>query len=313
MTKLTLSNTLVRVAKANYPLITERLREAFPELKLTQDPIEQECDFRVFVGYYAPDDEDIATYDWIHAPAAGVDRLLDELKNRSATPVITRTIGRMGEQMGEYCLAYALAETQKMALRRQFEAEHNWWKKKAAPSHIFDKTIGILGTGNIGQGIGRTFRALGARVVGYSRSGRAREPFHEVYSLSDFPGGRAPDVLVSALPWTAETEGLINGALFERLEGALFINVGRGASLDEEALKSALAAGQVSRAVLDVFQKEPLPEDHWFWTHDQVTVTPHVSGLTRDVDAADRIVELLTHALKTGQLPDSEVDLTLGY
>ena len=58
MTKLTLSNTLVRVAKANYPLITERLREAIPELKLTHDPIEQACDFRGFVGYYPPEDED---------------------------------------------------------------------------------------------------------------------------------------------------------------------------------------------------------------------------------------------------------------
>lgn len=313
MPDLTLENTAIRITEYNYPLIATRARERFPDLHITKDPISEPYAHRVLVAYYPPDDEEMSAYDWIHAPAAGVDRILDGLKAAGHSPVVTRTIGRMGEQMGEYCVAYALAGLQKMALRRSLEAERNWWKKKAEPTHLFDMTIGILGTGNIGQGIARSFKALGARVVGYSRSGRSRDPFEAVYPLSEFPGATVPDVLVSALPWTPETEGLINGALFGCLNAALFMNVGRGASLDEAALKSALDAGQVSRAVLDVFPKEPLDSEHWFWTHEQVTVTPHVSGLTRDVDAADRLVELLTHAFETGDLPASEVDVGRGY
>ncbi len=313
MSVFDLTSTIVRMTEGNYPLITEQARERFPDLQITHEPITADCRHKVLVGYYPPEDEDVSGYDWIHVPAAGVDRMLNGLKGASRMPVITRTIGRMGEQMGEYCVAYTLEQLQKMALRRAFEAEQNWWKKKAAPTHLFDMTIGILGTGSIGQGIARSFKALGARVVGYSRSGRSRAPFDQVFPMADFPGDHPPHVLVSALPWTPQTEGLINGALFSKLEGALFINVGRGASLDEDALKGALEAGQVSRAVLDVFPKEPLDETHWFWTHDQVTVTPHVSGLTRDVDAADRLVDLLGRAFEIGSMPESEVDLARGY
>lgn len=313
MPDLTIANVFVRLSDGNYPLVRERLSSAFPDLMLSSEPSKGDEAFKVYVGYYPPQDEDIASYDWIHIPAAGVDRIVAELEGKASTPVITRTIGRMGEQIGEYCLAYALAHYQKMALRREFEAERNWWKKKAAPDHLFDKTVGILGTGYIGQGIGRAFRALGSAVIGYSRSGRPADPFDSVHKLSDFPGPTTPDILISALPWTAETEGLIDADLLSQLKDAVFINIGRGATLDENALKAALDAGQVSHAILDVFPKEPLAQEHWFWTDDRVTVTPHVSGLTRDVDAADRIVDLLTSSLKTGSLPETEVDLSLGY
>lgn len=307
------SSISIRIMQMNYPLIAETVRERFPELHVTGEPIGEREGVKVLVSYYPPEDEDLSVYDWINIPAAGVDRILAGLKGTEHQPIITRTIGRMGEQIGEYCLAYALAEFQRMRVRDALQAEQNWWKKKATPGHVFDKTIGILGTGSIGQGIAQSFHALGAKVVGYSRSGAPREPFHEVYPLKAFAETSPPDVLISALPWTPDTENLIGSSLFSVLTGALFINVGRGASLDDDALKVALDAGQVSRAVLDVFRTEPLPEDHWFWTHEQVTVTPHVSGLTRPEDAAETFARHLKTSLKTGDLPGTEVDLSRGY
>ena len=313
MTGLNSTSLSIRIMDTNYPLIAETVRERFPELDVTGEPVGEREGVKVLVSYYPPEDEDLSVYDWINIPAAGVDRMLAGLEGTGHSPVITRTIGRMGEQIGEYCLAYALAELQKMRLREAFQSESNWWKKKAAPDHVFDKTIAILGTGAIGQGIAQSFKALGARVVGYSRSGTLREPFDEVCPLSVFGEGASPDVLISALPWTAETENLIGSSLFSVLTGALFINVGRGASLDDDALKVALEGGQVSRAVLDVFRTEPLPAEHWFWSHEQVTVTPHVSGLTRPQDAADTFARHLKRVLKTGALPETEVDLARGY
>ena len=313
MAGLQSSKLSVRITDGNYPLIREEASARFPDVFVTGEPVADRDGPKLLVSYYPPKDETLSGYDWIHIPAAGVDRMLDGLSREGHKPVLTRTIGRMGEQMGEYCLAYSLAEFQKMTLRGAFQRDRTWWKKKAAPSHIFEKTIAILGTGSIGQGIARPFKALGARVVGYSRSGAATKPFHDVYTLKSFADQPAPDVLISALPWTAETEGLINAGIFSALKDSLFINVGRGVSVDDESLQAALEDGQVARAVLDVFATEPLPEDHWAWGHDQVTVTPHVSGLTRPQDAAETLVNHLERVISTGKLPQSEVDFARGY
>ncbi len=96
------------------------------------------------------------------------------------------------------------------------------------------------------------------------------------------------------------------------LRAALFINVGRGATVDEPALQAALENGTVNHAVLDVFAEEPPPEDSWVWAHPNVTLTPHVSGLTRDEDAADRLIALLKKAFAGGTIsPDA--DARRGY
>ena len=105
---------------------------------------------------------------------------------------------------------------------------------------------------------------------------------------------------------------MIGRAVFEALDGALFINVGRGATLDDSALKAALESGAVDHGVLDVFRSEPLDEGHWFWRDDRVTVTPHVSGLTLPQDGQARLVELLGRRL-AGERIEADVDVARGY
>ena len=316
MSAFSIENTVVRIADRNQEPIERLLRETFPDLVATRDPVPEgpePYDFRVLVSFRPPTDEDISHYDWIHSTGAGIDVIVRRISEDGGSPVVTRTLGMMGRQMGEYCLGYALAQFQKMALRRDLQTAQDWSQARGKPVFCYDKTIAIIGTGHIGQGIARAFRSLGARVVGYSRTGREEPEFDAVFPLERFTREQAPDVLIGAVPSTSDTRGLIDGGILGHLSGGLFINVGRGATLEEAALKAALDSGAVFHAVLDVFEVEPLPRDHWMWGHEGVTVTPHVSGLTQDDDAAQTFVRLLEASFETGKLPVSGVDLTRGY
>ena len=94
--------------------------------------------------------------------------------------------------MGEYCLGYALAQFQRMAERRELQAAQIWSQARGKPVFCYDGTIAVLGTGQIGQGIARAFRALGAKVVGYSKSGRDAPEFDTVFALERFTRQPAP-------------------------------------------------------------------------------------------------------------------------
>lgn len=253
-----------------------------PGVRVTRAPAGG-AEASALIAFDAPDDEDISRYDWIHVGGAGPDRIFRALKDAPRLPLLTRTIGAMGRQMAEYVLAYILADLQKMALRRAFEAQRSWQKDASLPTYLFDQRIAILGTGAIGGEIAAALAPLCRGVTGYSRSGRHVDGFDAVRPLGDF---EAADIVIVALPATPETEGLVGERLFTPLDEALFLNIGRGAVVDEGALRKALDRGNVRHAVLDVFTEEPLPPTDWAWTDDRVTVTPHVSGVTRPTDIA---------------------------
>lgn len=309
---VTQSDIAVRLDTSKAAALERVLAERFPEIEVGRTPVETDRKLRVLVTFHTPDDEAVTGYHWVHSVGAGVDAICERLKAVDAVPLVTRTTGRMGEQIGEYCAAYTLSHLQKMALRRGLQAARDWDRERAAPAYMFETRIGIIGTGAIGGGVAKALSALGGHVTGYSNSGRPAEGFDVVKRLSDLADTDDLDVLVAALPYTAETDGRLDGEVFGALKGALFINVGRGATLDERALKSALEARQVSHAVLDVFRDEPLETSHWMWGHDAVTVTPHVSGLTRDEDGALRLAALLEQVL-AGGWPDPDVDVRRGY
>lgn len=307
---LTEGDIAIRVHDSKGDLIEAALRKRFPNIHVTQAPLERAAKERLLVTFRPPDDEDLSNYTWVHSTGAGVDAICAALAPLKTPPPVTRTTGRMGQQIGEYCLAYGLAHLQKMAERRARQAERVWDRDQLAPDYCFEADVAVLGTGSIGSGVAQAFAALGAAVTGYSRSGRAAEGFVSVRPLQDFAGGH--DIVVAALPLTAETRGLVGAPLLGRLQSALLINVGRGATVDEAALKAALEEGALAHAVLDVFAEEPLPEASWLWAHPQITVTPHVSGLTLPEDAVNRLSDLID-ALLCGHRPQSEVDLSRGY
>ena len=156
-----------------------------------------------------------------------------------------------------------------------------------------DRVVGILGLGELGAATARALAALNFRVLGWSRSEKIIE---EVDTFTGSDGlstvlGQS-EILVLLLPLTPDTDGVIDGAALAALpKGAVLINPGRGPLIDDEALLAALDSGQISHATLDVFRNEPLPPEHPFWAHPQVTVTPHVASDTRAGTSARKIAE----------------------
>ena len=161
------------------------------------------------------------------------------------------------------------------------------------PSLARERTVGFLGLGALGSACAAMLVGLGFQVAAWSRRPRKMDG---IATYSGDKGlrsvlGRA-DFLVLLLPLTRRTECVINARTLARIKpGAVLLNPGRGGLIDEGALLAALDSGRVSRATLDVFGTEPLPADHRFWTHPNVTVTPHIASATRPETAARVISE----------------------
>ncbi|MDR9485853.1 MAG: glyoxylate/hydroxypyruvate reductase A [Sediminimonas sp.] len=161
------------------------------------------------------------------------------------------------------------------------------------PPLATDRPVTILGLGALGRACGEALAQLGFPVTGWSRSPK------DVPGLTCLHGGdglsaalERAGILVLLLPHTHETANLMNDARLASLpRGAVILNPGRGALIDDDALLAALDAGHLGHATLDTFRTEPLPPEHPFWAHPQVTVTPHIASETRPASAARVIAE----------------------
>ena len=165
------------------------------------------------------------------------------------------------------------------------------WRNGVVPPLASDRTVVVLGLGELGRAAAHALAGLGFDVRGWSR--RPRE-FPGIAAHSGEAGLeavlRASEILVTLLPATPATENLLDARRLALLpEGARLINPGRGSLIDDDALLAALDGGRLAHATLDVFREEPLPPGHRFWAHPRVTVTPHVASETRPETAAEAI------------------------
>ncbi|MCG6901564.1 MAG: NAD(P)-binding domain-containing protein, partial [Rhodobacter sp.] len=187
------------------------------------------------------------------------------------------------------------------------------WRPKAPPL-ARNRTVGILGLGELGSACARALTALNFNVIGYSRTPKA---IPGVMCQSGPEGLQATlavaEILVLLLPLTESTTNLLNAETLARMpRGAVIINPGRGPLIDDDALLGALDDGQIGHATLDVFHHEPLPQDHPFWAHPDVTVTPHIASETRTETATQVVVENIRRS-EAGQPLLHLVDRTAGY
>ena len=214
-------------------------------------------------------------------------------------------------EIAEYCLAYVLRQQRNMPFHEGNQQKKEW--AAVAPKMTSETTIGVLGLGLIGGRTARTFAMLGFRVLGWSRSAKEMEGVDCRYGAEALPQMLGEcDYVAAILPSTTETRDLFDAEMLAHMkEGATLINAGRGDLIVEEDLLAALDAGQVGHAVLDVFQTEPLPEDHRFWHHSRVTLTPHVSGW--HAGDALRVVGENYERLVEGRPLLNVVDRTAGY
>ena len=176
------------------------------------------------------------------------------------------------------------------------------------------RRVGILGLGVLGSEAALRLKVLGFDVAGWSRSERRLKGILCFHGSDGLPRLAArSDILVCLLPLTQETENILDARLFAALpHGAAIVNCGRGAHLVEGDLLAALASGQVSAAVLDVFRREPLPPDHPFWRHQRILVTPHAAAATTARTAA-AIVAAALRRFAAGETIANLVERRRGY
>jgi phosphoglycerate dehydrogenase-like enzyme len=247
---------------------------------------------------------------WVQATWAGVEPLLDPSLRHDY--LLTNARGVFGGLMSEYVFGYLLQHERRMFQRYQAQQERRW--DSAVTGTLRGKTIGLLGVGSIGTVLAATARHFGMTVRGYTRLSESCPDVDVWYhnsALLDFATGL--DYLVSVLPNTKETRHMVDAPLLGRLPAhAVYINAGRGSTVDESALVTALQSGKLAAAVLDVFEQEPLPPGHPFWQTPNLLLTFHTSAPSIPADLARLFIENY-HRYVEGQTPLFAIDFEKGY
>jgi glyoxylate/hydroxypyruvate reductase len=185
---------------------------------------------------------------------------------------------------------------------------------KDVPPLAEDRGVTILGLGALGSACAQAIAGLGFDVTGWSRSPRdvaGVRCLHGADGLSQ--ALQTAEIAILLLPLTAATENLLDAERLAQMpRGAMILNPGRGALIDDAALLAALDSGQIGHATLDVFRVEPLPADHAYWAHPSVTVTPHIASETR-APSASRVIAENVRRGEAGEPFLHLVDRSLGY
>lgn len=229
---------------------------------------------------------------WVQTWSAGIDKLpLEQFQARGV--LLTNASGVHAEPISSVIFAYMLNFTRDMHLSIRNQVQHRWHSARGE-GELHGKSIVICGTGAIGAETARIAKAFRMKTVGVSRSGRPLPDFDEMYRTPQLREAVAQgDFVVNTLPLTDETKHLFDEKMFAAFKpGACYINIGRGDTTDTEALMGALKSGHLRGAGLDVFETEPLPEDHPLWEMEQVIITPHNAGMT-DV-YTERVLDIFT-------------------
>lgn len=210
----------------------------------------------------------------VQSLSAGVDWLLPKVPPGI---IVCRAVGVHDGPVSEWVVAAILAMQRRLPAFIEFQRRAEWNRSGAEPSTIDDlegHTVLVVGHGSIGRALAARLAPFGTRVVGVAR--HARDDAQPVSALPDLLP--QADVVVNLLPLTPETEKFVDAAFLARMKpGALFVNAGRGRTVDTEALLEALGSGRI-RAALDVTDPEPLPSDHPLWHAPNILITPHVAG-----------------------------------
>lgn len=254
---------------------------------------------------------------WLQLPSAGADYYV----NPAIYPqriTLTNSSGAFGVAIAEQLVMGAL-----MLLRRMPEyaaqQREKVWKRVGPIRFLRGSIVTVLGTGDVGGSFAELCCGMGAKVYGVCRSGKTGgDHFDRLYPVEDFHEAVAEaDVVAACLPLTPETEGLIDRSVFAAMKpGAVFLNVGRGKTVAQQALIEALQRGHLAGAMLDVAEVEPMPEDCPLWEMENVIITPHMSGSDEDAANSAEIFRIFTENLKryfSGEPLENVVDQEKGY
>ncbi len=280
-----------------------------PELELTVDP--QICD--IVLGETKLVSENLSLLSglrWVQATSAGVEYLVDPAQRRDY--ILTNARDIFGGLMSEYIFGYLLFHEKKILERIRAQQAKQW--QRSDPIVLRGKTIGLLGVGSIGAHLAGTAKHFGMTVRGFTRASETSTQVDKYYHANDlFAFADGLDYLISVLPRTEDTNRIVDANVLNALPPhAIFINVGRGNAVDEAALVMALSEGKLAAAVLDVFDKEPLPKDHPFWATPNLYMTFHTSAITYPPDMAKLFAENYRLYIE-GKPLKHQVDFERGY
>jgi phosphoglycerate dehydrogenase-like enzyme len=239
---------------------------------------------------------------WVHATSAGAGELVRRAgldPETLARVRITTSSGVHATPLAEFALLGLLAFAKELPRLAADQRARAWPTQRHPVRELRGQTLFVVGVGAIGEEVARLGGALGMRVVGFRRDpsqpSRWTDELHGPDRLRDLVD-RA-DALVVTLPLTGETAGLVDAETIARMRpGCVFVNVGRGGVVDEEALIDALRDGRLAGAALDVFATEPLPPGSPLWTLPNVLVSPHGAALSAREN--ERIVDLFVDNLR---------------
>lgn len=293
---------------------TNALRRYAPDLDVRvwpdTGPVE---DIEYALVWASPDGflHDLPALRVVFSLGAGVDHLIGS-EVPEGVDLVRMVDPALTEGMIEYVTYQVLRHHRHMPDYERQQAAAEW--RIHPQTRPGDRTIGLLGLGELGGACARTLSGLGFDVAGWARTS------HDIRGVTAVSGddgldwllGRS-DIVICLLPLTESTRGILNAALFQRmLPGSTLINAARGQHLVEDDLVVALGEGRLGRAVLDAFHDEPLPPDHAFWQHPRITVTPHIASLTNPETGAEAVARGI-RAHRGGEPLPHRVDRGRGY
>ncbi|WP_251860612.1 phosphoglycerate dehydrogenase [Clostridium sp. Marseille-Q2269] len=251
---------------------------------------------------------------WIQLSSTGVDQVPKEVVLNNNI-IVTNNSGGYSIPIAEWIVLKTL-ELLKNSKKFYEKQQKNVWKVDNSLLELYGKTVGFIGTGNIAKEAAKRFSAFEVNILGVNTKGRDVEYFNKCYPKDSMKEMVSEcDVLVVSIPYTKETENLVDKNILNSMkEGALFINISRGTIVDEKKLIEILKSGKINGAALDVFEKEPLDKENPIWLLDNVIITPHNSWISekRHIRRFDVIYKNLKNYKEQLQL-NNVVNMNRGY
>ena len=244
---------------------------------------------------------------------AGVDHIISDPELPEGLPIVRLVDKKLTHEMCLHSLHWVLHFHSDQYLYRIQQQSREWIQQSSVQSE--DRTIGIMGLGNIGKAIGDSLINLDFKVVGWGARPKESLGGIEYYcgheQLADFLS--QTDILINVLPLTEDTKNILTKIELAFLpKGSFIINIGRGGIINESDLLTSLDSGHITAVALDVFAQEPLPENNSLWDHPLVYVTPHIAGQSNPGSAAQTIADNI-RLIEKGETPYPIYSHSSGY
>ncbi len=307
---------IIFISKTKAPLPWIRaLKKLDPSLDIRihgQDEHPEDIDFALAWNHPAGAFELYPNLKVICSMGAGVDHLFRDPNLPKQAKICRIVDEELATAMNEFLLALIMNQLRGLNVYKQDQSLKKWTPRPYLL--IQDIRIGIMGLGQLGQSLAKNLVTFGFKVCGWSNS---KKNIPEVISYAGHSGFpeflNQTDILICLLPLTDETKGILNKETFVQLpKGAFIINVARGDHLVESDLIEMIDNDHLRGAALDVFSEEPLPQEHPFWTHPKIHITPHIASITKPESVAPQILKNYQR-MKAGLALLNEVSREKGY